>query len=119
MEERREIEVPDQGYTIYSVDEDGVETEAEGILFVVRIDDWHMPPVEQVAGREALLHYAAMIDDREYAEQIVRMVCQVKRMDEENTQLLLDKINAAYNNRKVQIPMPRKRVIKEGKLRNG
>ena len=113
MSEEREIEVPDQGYNIYSVDEEGVETPAEGILFVLRIDDWHTPPLEAVAARHALLNYAGTIDDREFAELIVQMVCQVKKMDKEHTEELIAKINAAYNSRKVQIPMPRKRLIRE------
>ncbi|MBD3260868.1 MAG: hypothetical protein GF334_04195 [Candidatus Altiarchaeales archaeon] len=113
QEPRKPIDVPDQGYTIYELDDEGNEVEAEGVLFVLRIDDWHLPPVEQVAGREALLRFAAIIDDRGYAEDIVRMVCQVKRIDEKATQNIIDRVNEVYDNRRVQIPMPRKRVRRE------
>lgn len=102
-----EVTVPYQPYIV--LDEDTKE-EAEGVLFVLRLDMEAKNPVAQVAAREAVLRYACLHPDREHAKLCVEMVCQIKGMTEKATNDLWRKVQEAYNRQPVMLPRPGKRV---------
>ena len=106
-----EITIPYQPYTI--LDEDSGE-EAEGVLFVLRLDMEAKNPVAQVAAREAILRYASLHPDREHAKLCVEMICQIKGMSTEATETLWDKVEEAYNKQPVYFPRPGKKVVRRG-----